>query len=85
MKRKKQIIVITTIFLLTFSPVFSQGNSGGSNGNGPPFPCPPNNPVCGGQPGLPIDNGLSILFLVGTIFGVYNIYKNKHKGIKKPL
>ena len=52
----------------------------------PPFPCvDPNDPVCGGQTGLPIDSGIPILLLVGTLFGAYTIYNKKHKIIKKPL
>ena len=49
------------------------------NGNGPPFPCPPHNPVCGGQPGLPINNELPILLLAGVIFGAYKIYHKQTK------
>jgi len=50
------------------------------NGNGPPFPCPnPHSPVCGGQPGLPIDNELPILLLAGVILGAYKIYHKQTK------
>jgi len=73
--------------LLMSTLLYSQGNSGGSNGPPGSIPCPPfsHNPVCGGQPGLPIDGGLPILLLVGTLFGAYTIYNKKHKIIKKPL
>jgi hypothetical protein len=62
--------------LMVNSICYAQGNSGGSNGKGPPFPCPPNNPVCGGQPGLPIDGGIIWLVLAGTALGVYKLKKH---------
>jgi len=44
-----------------------------------PFPPPP-------QPGLPIDGGLLILFVVGVLFGAYMMYRFYNtKTIKKPL
>jgi len=80
----KIITLILTITLVMFS-IRSYSQGPGNNGNGPPFPCPPHNPVCGGQPGLPIDSGIPILLLLGTLFGVYKIYNNKHITLKKPL
>jgi len=71
--------------LLMSTLLYSQGSAGDSNGKGPPFPCPPHNPVCGGQPGLPIDSGMPILLLVGVLFGAYTIYNKKYNIIKKPL
>jgi hypothetical protein len=38
---------------------------------GPPPPGPPP------QPGLPIDGGLTYLFIVGAVYGVYKL-KNKN-------
>ena len=40
------------------------------NAQGPPQPPPP-------QPGLPIDGGLSYLFIAGIAYGVYKIKKKK--------
>jgi len=45
----------------------------------PPIPPPPL------QPGLPIDGGLLILFLVGVLFGVYIIYQSQKKRLKNTL
>lgn len=75
-------VLVITIFLFT-SFSFAQGNSGGSNGVGPPFPCPPNNPVCGGQPGLPIDGGVIWLVIAGAVLGVYKIYRKESTSIQK--
>jgi len=82
MKRKKNNFSLTLLALLVCGIMYSQGPP---PGKGPPFPCPPNNPVCGGQPGLPIDSGIPVLLLIGTLFGAYTIYNKQTIIIRKPL
>jgi len=73
--KRKRILLLTITLMMSSMIAYAQPG----NGNGPPFPCPPRNPVCGGQPGLPIDNGLPILLLAGVIFGAYKIYHKRTK------
>lgn len=40
---------------------------------GPPLPKQNDS----GQPGLPIDGGISLLFISGVVFGVYSLTKKK--------
>ena len=73
MKIKKEVLLLT-ITLLVFSEMsYAQ------------FPCPPDTPVCDGQPGVPIDNGLLMLLVAAAIFGAYKIYNKQSETIKKPL
>jgi len=72
--KKICLLTISLLFLVIYS--YSQGP--GNNGNGPPFPCPPNNPVCGGQPVLPLDGGVSFLFVLGTAYGIYELRKKNN-------
>lgn len=41
-----------------------------AQGGAPPPPMPPP------PPGLPIDNGIILLFVVGLVYGVYKTHKN---------
>lgn len=68
MKKKKiQYYLIILFFLM--SSMFTYANWGGK---GPPLPRP-NGP--GPYPELPIDGGVSILLIIGTVFGVYELKK----------
>lgn len=51
----------------------AQNPSGGGQGPPPPQGGPPP------PPGMPIDNGLMILFVVALIYGVYRIIKHSKK------
>lgn len=62
----------TALFVLLISAVGVAQDVGG--GSGPP-------PPQGGPtpPGLPIDNGLVILFVAAVVYGVYIILKSSKK------
>ena len=65
MKRKKNTYFFCILFYLLSMIIYSQGKK-------PPFP-KPNGP--GPYPELPIDNGISFLLIIGTVYGVYKLRK----------
>ena len=70
-KPKKKIL--TTIFLMFLGIVgYAQDNGGGGEGPPPPQGGP-------GPPGLPIDNGLIVLFVIALIYGIYILVKYTKK------
>ena len=69
--RFKKVLFFVIVLFSTYNAIYSQDT-------GPPFPCiDPNDPVCGGQPGLPIDGGISFLLIAGAAYGIYGSRKNK--------
>jgi len=71
---KPNLKTTATILLMLISIAgFSQDSGGG--GQGPPAPA--GGP---GPPGLPIDDGLIVLFVAALIYGIYIIvkYSKKH-------
>ena len=64
--KKIQISAPAVLFFLTSTMVFGQANSGSS---GPPAPT---NQL---GPGLPIDDNLLILAILGLLYGCYVAYK----------
>lgn len=80
MKKKANIAMLSFLFVIFSISIYSQGHapptpprgSGNNNrqGDGKGGPPPP--------PGLPIDFGISALFISGAAFGVYAL-KKKNK------
>jgi hypothetical protein len=65
----KKIVLTLCIHLLMYGYAIA-------NEKGPPPPQPMNCPTCF-PIGLPIDDGILILFLSGLVFGGYVIYRKK--------
>lgn len=68
---------ILTSILLMFVSIVGNAQVSVGGGDGPPHPVPQGGP---GPPGLPIDDGLIILFVAALIYGIYIIvkYSKKH-------
>ena len=64
-------IVAVVLYLYTSTVMF--GQSGGGS-EGPPAPRGPGGGTADG-PGLPIDDNIEILLLIGLLYGCYLVYK----------
>lgn len=61
---------------LMFMGIVGNAQVSVGGGDGPPHPVPQGGP---GPPGLPIDNGLIVLFFAALIYGIYIIVKYSKK------
>lgn len=73
MNRPNQKITVCIVLMFISISGFSQTFGGGGEGPPPPQGSPPP------PPGMPIDNGLIVLFAVALIFGIYTILKHSKK------
>ena len=69
-KKKINLFLLSLCFMLISVVAYSQDGCGDDNGNAPP---PPG--LC--EEELPIDGGLSLLFVSGVAYGIYEIRRKK--------
>ena len=66
---RPQIVKILTLVLFAFNSTIMLAQSKGGDSGPPP-------PSQNRTPGLPIDNNILILIIIGLLYGVYVTYKN---------